>query len=266
MHSPFPGMDPYLEGYLWPDVHHRLAGVIAELLGPIIAPRYVARIELYTVEDTSPEEDISILYPDVEVLQRQDGKREITTQQRASTLTFTPVTVSVSALPQVEVRIPFVEIRDQKNNQLITAVEILSPVNKRSPGLEPYRKKKKDLHQAGVHLLEIDFLRRGVRSFQHSAIPSLDYMISLTRAGQSKIDIWAIDIKDKLPVVAVPLKHPDKDVPLDLAEAIRLIYQRGLYYLSIDYKTPPPPPSFSEENHLWLKQLLKAYLNDHENQ
>ncbi|MEK7784049.1 MAG: DUF4058 family protein, partial [Chloroflexota bacterium] len=22
MPSPFPGMDPYLEGYLWPDVHH----------------------------------------------------------------------------------------------------------------------------------------------------------------------------------------------------------------------------------------------------
>jgi hypothetical protein len=25
MPSPFPGMDPYLEGHLWPDVHHRLA-------------------------------------------------------------------------------------------------------------------------------------------------------------------------------------------------------------------------------------------------
>jgi len=25
MPSPFPGMDPYLEGYLWPDVHHRLS-------------------------------------------------------------------------------------------------------------------------------------------------------------------------------------------------------------------------------------------------
>jgi hypothetical protein len=27
-------MDPYLEGYLWPDVHQRLANAIAELLAP----------------------------------------------------------------------------------------------------------------------------------------------------------------------------------------------------------------------------------------
>ncbi|HMQ46135.1 MAG TPA: DUF4058 family protein [Saprospiraceae bacterium] len=265
MHSPFPGMDPYLEGYLWPDVHHRLAGVIAELLGPLLAPKYVARIELYTVEDTSPEEDIGILYPDVEVLLRKDDKREIIAQRSPSPLSFTPITVSVPALPQVEIRIPFVEIRDQKKNQLITAIEVLSPVNKRRPGLEPYRKKKKNLQQAGVHLLEIDFLRRGTRSLQHTAIPPLDYMVALSRAGQSKIDIWGIDIKDKLPVVAVPLKHPDKDVPLDLAEAIRLIYQRGHYYLSIDYTTSPPPPSFSKEGSLWLKQILKAYFTD-ENQ
>lgn len=28
MASPFPGMDPYLEGDLWPDVHHALASQI----------------------------------------------------------------------------------------------------------------------------------------------------------------------------------------------------------------------------------------------
>ncbi|NEP53451.1 MAG: DUF4058 family protein [Moorea sp. SIO3C2] len=28
MPLPFPGMDPYLEGYLWPDVHSALALVV----------------------------------------------------------------------------------------------------------------------------------------------------------------------------------------------------------------------------------------------
>ena len=32
MPSPFPGMDPYLEGYLWPDVHHALASKIRQQL------------------------------------------------------------------------------------------------------------------------------------------------------------------------------------------------------------------------------------------
>ncbi|MGB0562287.1 MAG: DUF4058 family protein [Spirulinaceae cyanobacterium] len=32
MPSPFSGMDPYLEGYLWPDVHHALASKIRQQL------------------------------------------------------------------------------------------------------------------------------------------------------------------------------------------------------------------------------------------
>lgn len=58
-----------MEGYLWPDVHNRLAAIVAELLAPQLASKYVARIELYTVEDQTPESEIGILYPDVEVLQ-----------------------------------------------------------------------------------------------------------------------------------------------------------------------------------------------------
>ncbi len=34
MVSPFPGMDPYLEGHLWPDTHHALAGKIRQQLAP----------------------------------------------------------------------------------------------------------------------------------------------------------------------------------------------------------------------------------------
>ncbi|MFP4437023.1 MAG: DUF4058 family protein [Chloroflexaceae bacterium] len=40
MPSPFPGMDLYLEGYLWPDVHHRLATALSRQLPPRLRPRY----------------------------------------------------------------------------------------------------------------------------------------------------------------------------------------------------------------------------------
>ena len=63
MPSPFPGMDPYLEGYLWPDVHHRLATQISDQLTPRLRPRYVARIELRVVADEGPEAEIGIMYP-----------------------------------------------------------------------------------------------------------------------------------------------------------------------------------------------------------
>ena len=63
MPSPFPGMDPYLEGYLWPDVHHRLATQISDQLMPLVWPRYVARIEIQVVSDDAPEAEIGIMYP-----------------------------------------------------------------------------------------------------------------------------------------------------------------------------------------------------------
>lgn len=65
MSSPFPGMDPYLEGDLWPDVHQALATQIRRLLMPLIQPAYVARISRYVVEDTHPESDMGVMYPDV---------------------------------------------------------------------------------------------------------------------------------------------------------------------------------------------------------
>ncbi len=54
MPSPFPGMDPYLEGYLWPDVHNALANKIRQHLTPQLRPRYTARLGVYVVEDTAP--------------------------------------------------------------------------------------------------------------------------------------------------------------------------------------------------------------------
>lgn len=68
MPSPFPGMDPYLEGHLWPDVHAAIASKIRQQLVPKLRPRYAARLEIYVTEDSSPDEDIGILYPDVQVM------------------------------------------------------------------------------------------------------------------------------------------------------------------------------------------------------
>ncbi len=64
MPSPFPGMDPYLEGHLWPDVHNALAYNIRQQLVPQLQPRSTARLETYVVQDTEPETEIGMLYPD----------------------------------------------------------------------------------------------------------------------------------------------------------------------------------------------------------
>src|SRR3954454_20646745 len=101
MPSPFPGMDPYLEGYLWPDVHNALANKIRQQLTPLLRPRYTARLAIYVVEDSAPESDVGIMYPGINPI----------------------------ILP-IDVQLTNVEIHDTASNRLVTSIEIVSPVNK----------------------------------------------------------------------------------------------------------------------------------------
>lgn len=246
-------MDPYLEGHLWPDVHQRLAGAIADFLTPQIAPGYVARLGVYTVTDTDPDEDVGIMYPDVEVLRENRKMKEPESFYAAQPPPTTP-SVSIPVFEPLDVRVPFVEIRDKTGNHLITAIEILSPVNKRKPGLEPYRAKRQLLQESGVHLLELDLLRRGERPFTHPMLPKAHYLALLCRAGSGRTDAWAFNIQDTLPVLPVPLKAPDPDAFLDLGTILRDIYDRSRYDLSIDYGEPPPPPALTEAEIFWIKE------------
>lgn len=257
MTSPFPGMDPFLEGAKWPDVHHKLTSVISELITPRVSPKYVVNVEIYVIDDTNPSPELGIMYPDVAVLRSETAAEEDFNEPDTETDVITPASVTIPTIISIPVRIPYLEIRDQDNNVLITTIEILSPVNKRNPGLEPYRKKRQELYQAGVHFLEIDLLRRGERPVTHPMIPEKHYYVSLARA-KSKTLIWGFDVRERLPVIPVPLKEPDADVPLDLRRALQTVYQRSYYGNSIDYSKEPPPPPFSEENRRWIRELLRS--------
>ncbi len=258
MSSPFPGMDPYLEGYLWPDVHHRLATQISDQLMPLLRPRYVARIEVQMVTDETPEAEIGILYPDVEIVRSPLA----TFRERpswSSTLVAPPVTTpATSSVPLVEfeVRVATVEIRDVAQNQLITSIEILSPVNKREPGRTKYRDKLRRLYAAGVNIVEIDLLRRGQRSFTYPRTPASAYRISLTRAKAKSADLWSIQLDHPLPVIPIPLRVPDAEIPFDLGFAFSTIYEKAAYDLTVDYSDSPPPPALSLQEKQWVEALV----------
>jgi hypothetical protein len=248
----FPGMDPYLEGYLWPDVHHRLATEISDQLTPRLRPRYVARIEVRLVKDESPEAEIGILYPDVEVMERPYRPE----QGGLAVLEATAVTPSTVTVMIPDVRLATVEIRDVAQNELVTSIEILSPVNKREPGMSDYRAKRHSLRLAGVHLLEIDLLRRGQRTYPHTRIPRTPYLVTLLRGASNRVEAWAVHLSDPLPTVPIPLRYPDPDVPLDLNHALHSIYERAAYDLSIDYNQRPPPPELTAEEQAFVTQCL----------
>lgn len=245
-------MDPYLEGHLWPDVHNSLAYLLSVQLTPRLPDAYLPHLNKYTVEDTAPGEDIGIMYPDVEVFQKAQGVKE---PAAALPVETTPETLVLPAIKPVAVEIPVVEIRDAQKNTRITAIEILSPVNKRKPGLQPYREKRLRLHDAGVHLIEIDLIRRGERPLAHPLIPNKHYMVNLIRAGQGSTHIWAMNVNEPLPVIPVPLKHPDPDTWLDLGQALKDLYEQRALHKSINYRETPPPPAFTAEELEWMEAI-----------
>lgn len=71
------------------------------------------------------------------------------------------------------------------------------------------------------------------------------------------MDVWVLSVADKLPIIPVPLRKPDKDVSLNLGAAFATIYDRAGYDLSIDYSSAPPPPSFSEKDQEAIAAILK---------
>jgi hypothetical protein len=107
--------------------------------------------------------------------------------------------------------------------------------------------------------MEIDLLRDGVRTANAPNVPQAEYQAYLTRAGEArKADVWPISIRDRLPVIAVPLKGDDPDVPLDLQKAMNLAVERGSYDLDTDYDQAPVPP-LAEDHRDWAGALITTW-------
>lgn len=269
MPSPFPGMDPYLEGAEWQDVHQRLGAQISKQLSPLIRPRYVARLAIATIPDFPYVQEIEVMYPDVEIFRSKpspSASENLQTGKGGVALLEPPITKPITLqMPTLRVRMVTVEIREIENNRLVTSIEVLSPVNKRKPGLTSFLEKRERLMRAGVHLLDIDLIRRGKRPVKLPNVVDLDsgenapYTVLLTRAKNDKLELWPIYLQEKLPVVAVPLRAPDDDVPLDLGLALSTIYDEAAYDLTIDYRQLPPPPVFDPETQSWIDNLLKVH-------
>ncbi len=225
---------------------------MAEIIAPKIAPKYVARVDTYTVEDTNPGPEVGITYPEVGVLWLRNSEEPALAYADTAVLTEPDVMIATKII----IRIPVIHIRDVEKNRFITSIEILSPVNKRSPGWQLHHEKRSELHLSGVHLLEIDLLRRGKRHVLELGLPNHHYLFSLWRAGTGRMAVWTNLVQNLLPVLPVPLKKPDVDVLLPLKQALDMIYQRGLYGLSLDYNKDPAPPEFSETDKKWMQQLV----------
>ena len=259
MPTPFPGMDPYLEipGF-WSDVHLNLISVVREFLTPNLRPKYVARVEQVTFNfnDDDPAQDLYIV-PDVRVVRRphERSAEERFGGGRGGVAVAEPVAVVRPRKHKARQR--YLEIREVVSGNVVTVIEILSPSNKisGSAGRRRFQKKRDDVTASDTNWLEIDLLRAGQRTPFRSKVPPHDYLVYSDRYTGKTVEVdrkgprqervqllWPITVRQRLPVVAVPLRPEDEDVPLDLAGVLTACYDRADYAADLDYAAPAADP------------------------
>jgi hypothetical protein len=252
-------MDPYIEDVeIWSDFHGGLADEIRAELNRVLQPRYVARLTPRVTYEIVEIAERHHVRPDVGVWQPQPPQGEISGGM--AVLMATPVESLVPM--ELPLCLYTVEVRETGTLRLVTAIEILSPVNKR-PSHEAYHeylRKRRQLLRSDTHLIEIDLLRGGERPPLESKVPPAPYYVTLSRAHRRPVvEVWPIQLWEKLPVLPIPLVQPDPDVSLDLGTVVATVYERGAYTRLIDYHLPPPPPAFSETAAVWLETHLRAW-------
>ena len=163
MPSPFPGMDPYIEhSKIWPDFHNRLADEISSKLNGTIRPAYFARLVPHTTYEIIEvaTSRFQTIRPDVGVL-KTDTKPKRKSANSGGLLVLdkiTPAPVESVALHEVPLELVRIEIRRSDNEVLVTAIEILSPVNKQPShaAYSDYMRKRRDLMPRGLAILVLD--------------------------------------------------------------------------------------------------------------
>jgi len=254
-------MNPYLEHPdFWQETHNRLIIAIADSIMPQIRPKYEIAIEkrIYQINDSNDNNEDSLLVgiPDV-AIKRQPNAPDVPTGSVATATLTIPTTVKVPA-PE-KIKQTYLEVREMATRQVVTAIEILSPVNKRSgDGRITYLKKRQSILGSLTHLVEIDLLRRGEpMPVLNNSIQS-DYRVLVSRSNRRPLaELYAFNLRDSLPVFLLPLREEDVEPIVNLPELFAGVYDRAGYDYRIDYDRDPIP-SLSEQNLAWAKELLQA--------
>jgi hypothetical protein len=258
-------MDPYLETH-WGDVHSSLVLYARDVLRPKLPGNLYARVEERVVE--SSDDNVGTRYPDVRVVEHPrppsfGGVQPEEEEGGVATLTLAePITVE---LPDERVTERFIEIRDAgSGHRVVTVIEVLSHFNKQpGEGRDVYLRKQNELREGGVSLVEIDLLRRGKPTLPipATALPPhgrTPYRVCVWRPWKPRrVEVYPAPLRQRLPVIGVPLRETDRDAPLDLQALIDQTYENGNYALTTDYSQPPEPP-LEGEDAAWAATRLKA--------
>ena len=252
MSSPFPGMNPYLEqADVWHSFHEQFCTLAMELLAAQVRPGYIVKLDEHVyVHELAGDE------------RRLAGRGDVTISRSHETESAAVGAAVIQApvfarLPSVDIeRDSFVEIRDRRDRALVTVLELLSPANKRrGPDRDQYLAKRRELLASTVHMVELDLLRGGARP-RLEQLPEAQYYALVSRyEDRPEVAAWPLQLRDRLPVIPIPLRSPDRDATLDLQSMLQRLYDAGGYADYI-YDSDPDPP-LAPADRAWAAQLVR---------
>jgi len=163
-------------------------------------------------------------------------------------------------LPQ-SIRQGYLEVREVATKQVITAIEVLSPINKRSgPGRQTYEGKRAKVLSSSTHLVEIDLLRAYAPMPLVGEDSSSHYRKLVSRSDvRSYADLYPFNLQQPIPAFSLPLRTGDQEPVVDLQSLLNNIYDKSGYDLKLDYREDPMPP-LNEADAVWLNALLVEVL------
>ena len=125
MPSPFPGMNPYLEQEdVWHDFHERFIPLAATLLGGQLRPRYIVKIDEHIyVHELAAESHRWVGRADVSLGRGSPEATHEPAPGPATGLLEAPAQVRLPAVDRE--RLSYVEIRDRRDRELVTVIELL---------------------------------------------------------------------------------------------------------------------------------------------
>ena len=258
MNSPFPGMDPYLEAY-WPDVHSRLITYTSDAIQALLPGDLQARIEdqVYIEDPLGPDRHVS---PDVLVVERKDWRPGAAAENGGGVAVSEPVVV---AMPRRQRHLRSIAITDPRSGgRLVTSIELLSPSNKLpGKGQEMYIRKRREMIEGEVNIIEIDLTRAGERVLlvPTPLIPveaRTTYQVCVWRSCRPEaVEVHRVPLRGRLPIIPIPLRESDDDVLLELQPLIDLAYRNGRY-ANLDYRPEADPP-LDPDDASWADALLR---------
>ncbi len=242
MPSPFPGMDPFIEGQVWKGFHTSFIAVMSEMLVARLRPRYIVQIEDYVYLAREEEEPDRLLEPDLAVVEATPAPATQIGSAAGAVATLAPAMHTLH-VPRRH-RQKFLSIRDRQFRNVVTVIELLSPTNKTpGDGYSEYLVKRYNVSYTTAHVVEIDLLRGGQRIATREPLAPADFYAFICRTEQaSTIEVYGWTLRNRLPVIPIPLAAGDPDVAMDLQAVFTTTYDRFGYDYVLDYQRPVEPP------------------------